>query len=125
MAKSSDSYHSETLAIIALLEQTTGLHWEQPPEVPSLLKNGYHAATSMVRAPHIVRQLQQAAIAATGRPRAILFEATGRGNAIINLPREVAEYHRFTDHIQTEPYEAPSTRMVLPVIIPHPNLQLQ
>lgn len=114
----------DTLAhdIIDHLEQATGLRWALPPSNPSLLRNGYHAITTLIRAPHIVRQLQEAAIAATGRPRAIVFESTGRGHAIINLPREVAENSSFTSHLHRAEYDNIPSTIYLPIVIPHPHM---
>lgn len=120
MARQTSHHDIIALDIIDQLEQATGLRWALPPERPSRLSNGYHAMTAMVRAPHIVRQLQEAAIAATGRPRAIVFEATGRGHAIINLPREIAELAGFTQHLHPAQYECLPPHIRLPNVIPHP-----
>jgi hypothetical protein len=81
--------------VLQALSEATGLTWSAPPKEPSLLKNGYFVETEMVRAPHLVRHLKDAAIDATGRPRAIVFERSGMKNASVNIPKEIAENEAF------------------------------
>ena len=86
--------------IIETLDSATGLSWSTPPAQPSFLRNGYHAELPLIKAPCLVRRLQQVAIDATGKPRAIVFESCGRGKAIINIPKEVAESTQFGHALQ-------------------------
>lgn len=86
---------SEFDLVLEALSNATGLRWSLPPETPSLLQNGYHAQTEMLRAAHVVRRLKDAAIEATGRPRAIVFERSGCKNASVNIPKEIAENKAF------------------------------
>lgn len=81
----------EFSSILHTLDSATGLSWSPPPAQPSFLRNGYHVEVKQIDAPRLVRRLQAAATRATGRPRAIVFQTAGRGVAVVNLPREVAE----------------------------------
>ena len=91
MTEAKDRYND----VLQALTDATGLKWSAPPKEPSLLKNGYFVETEMVRAPHLVRHLKDAAIDATGRPRAIVFERSGIKNASVNIPKEIAENEAF------------------------------
>lgn len=86
------------------LDQVTGLSWSPPPAQPNFLKNGYHTELSLVEAPRLVRRLQAAATRATGRPRAIVFQSLGRGVAVVNVPREVAEGRWFLQALAQDGY---------------------
>ncbi len=81
--------------ILDSLDHATGLQWNIPPAQASHLRNGYHVEVPLLVAPIVVRRLQEAAIAASGRQRAIVFEVCSRGRAIINIPREIAELKGF------------------------------
>ena len=104
--------------IVDVLDNVTGLTWNLPPERPSFLRNGFHAEVPMIEAPYIVRQLQQAAIAGTGRQRAIVFDAYGRGRAMINLPKEIALSEGFQMALSRS---KPATRAFPPSAQAHPG----
>ena len=44
--------------IIEKLTDATGLSWNPPPEIPSLLRNGYYTEIPWTRAPHLARHLR-------------------------------------------------------------------
>ena len=81
--------------IIEKLTDATGLSWNPPPEIPSLLRNGYYTEIPWTRAPHLARHLRDVAVTATGRSRAIVYERCGRRDASINIPKELAENQAF------------------------------
>lgn len=92
------SFHShahQTNAIADQLAAATGLDWNPPPEHSTYLQNGYHVQMAFMQAPHVVKKLQDIAITATGRPRAILFERCDKCNAMVKIPKELAENEAF------------------------------
>lgn len=92
------AYSNVTLEVQPILDtlvSATGLDWSTPPAQPSHLRNGYHVEVPLLIAPTLVRRLQEAAIHASGRQRAIVFEVCSRGRAIINIPKEIAELKGF------------------------------
>lgn len=114
MAKAKKSTPNQAYQdVLDALSQATGLKWSPPPEKPSLLQNGYFAETEMMRAPHLVRHLKDAAIEATGRPRAIVFERSGQKNASVNIPKEIAENEAFLDALSQDSIKAAEARSLI------------
>lgn len=111
--------------ILNTLDSATGLSWSSPPAQPTFLRNGYHAEISLVEAPRMVRRLQQAATQATGRPRAIVFQALGRGVAIINVPKEVAQGRWFLEALTQPDSQAGIGKARIPAAIAARSLQRQ
>lgn len=81
--------------VLEALTEATGMEWNPPPEIPSVLHNGYQTELNRLEAPLIVRRLKQLAMETTGRNRAIIFAPSSPSRAVINIPREVAEHTAF------------------------------